>query len=105
MAKQYQNPLTKGLRGQVGKQLVFKQYGTKTVVSRYPDMSNRQLSALQKASNERFAAAVAYAQAINTDPVQKAAYGKKVKKGQTVFHFAIKEFLRQVSGESSASDL
>lgn len=98
MAKQ-QNPLTKGLRGQVGKQLVFKQYGTTTVVSRYPDMSAVQLSALQKASNHRFAAAVAYAQAINNDPVQKAVYAQKVKKGQTVYHFAIKEFLNQASGE------
>ncbi len=93
MAKQYQNPITRGLRGQIGRQLVFKQYGTKTVVSRFPDMSSVQQSALQKANNNRFAEAVAYAQGINNDPAKKAAYAQKVKKGQTVFHFAIKEFL------------
>ena len=36
------------LSGQLGKQLVFKQYGDKTVVSKYPDMSNRKFSPRQK---------------------------------------------------------
>ncbi len=40
MAQTNQHFLTHGLKGQIGKQLVFKQYGKKTVVSRYPDMSN-----------------------------------------------------------------
>jgi hypothetical protein len=97
MAQSHQNILTHGLRGQMGKQLVFKQYGKKTVVSRYPDMSNVTPSSLQKERRSRFKDAVAYAQGINNDPVLKAIYKKKVKKGQTVYHFAIKEYLQDVA--------
>ena len=40
--------LLKNLSGQLGKQVVFKQYGDKTVVSKYPDMSKRKFSPKQK---------------------------------------------------------
>ncbi|THU33417.1 hypothetical protein FAM09_25025 [Niastella caeni] len=36
------------LSGQLGKELVFKQYGDKTVVSKYPDMSNQKFNAKQR---------------------------------------------------------
>ena len=36
--------LLKKLSGQIAKQLVFKQYGDKTVVTKYPDMSKRKFS-------------------------------------------------------------
>jgi hypothetical protein len=36
------------LSGQLNKELVFKQYGDVTVVSKYPDMSKRVLSPKQK---------------------------------------------------------
>ena len=97
MAQSHQHILTHGLRGQIGKQLVFKQYGKKTVVSRYPDMSNITPSSLQKEKRSRFKEAVAYAQAINNDAVMKAVYAKKVKKGQTVYHYAIKEYFNSVA--------
>ena len=42
-----QNILLQKLSGHLGKQIVFKQYGDKTVVSKYPDMSKRKLSAKQ----------------------------------------------------------
>jgi hypothetical protein len=95
MARTNQNPLTKGLQGQIGKQLVFKKYGKKTVVTKYPDMSNVKPSSKQKKMRRSFQKAVAYAQAINNDPVKKAVYAKKVKKGQTVYHYAIKEYLKR----------
>jgi len=41
------------LSGQLNKELVFKQYGDKTVVSKYPDMSKRTLSSKQIQVNER----------------------------------------------------
>jgi hypothetical protein len=47
---------------------------------------------LQKEKRKTFAEAVAYARAINNDPVKKAVYKKKVKKGQRVFNYAVKEF-------------
>ena len=92
MASTNQNILAKGLKGQIGKQLVFKQYGEKTVVTRYPDMSKVVPSELQKKQRSGFAEAVTYAQSINNDPVLKAKYAKKVKKGKTVFQYAIQEF-------------
>lgn len=95
MARINQHSLLKGLKGQIGKQLVFKQYGKKTVVSRYPDMSKVVPSILQKEQRGDFAEAVAYAKTINNDPVLKAKYAKKVKKGKSVFQYAIQEYLKK----------
>lgn len=46
-----ENVLLKKLSGHLGKQIVFKQYGEKTVVSAYPNMSRRKLSVKQKEVN------------------------------------------------------
>lgn len=86
--------LASGLSGHIGKQLVFKRYAHKTVVTRYPDMSRVKPSAMQKEKRKVFAEAVAYAKAINNDPVRKAAYLAKVPKGKTVYQFALKEYLK-----------
>jgi hypothetical protein len=94
MARINQQSLLKGLKGQIGKQLVFKQYGKKTVVSRYPDMSKVVPSELQKEQRSCFAEAVAYAKTINNDPVMKAKYAKKLRKGKSVFQYAIQEYLK-----------
>ena len=47
-----ENLLLKKLSGHLGKQIVFKQYGDKTVVTKYPDMSRRKLSPKQLRINE-----------------------------------------------------
>jgi hypothetical protein len=88
------SPLTK-LKGQLGKQLVFKQYGDKTVVTQYPDMSRVKPSALQKAKRNIFKDAVAYAKNITHNPELKKKYLKKVRKGESVYHFALKEYLKK----------
>ena len=85
--------ILKGIQGQIGKKIVIKHYGKKVVVTRYPDMSNIKPSKLQKVNRSRFAEAVAYAQSINNDPVKKAAYSRKLKKGERVYQKALKEFL------------
>ena len=46
------NLLLRNLSGHLGKEIVFKQYGDKTVVSKYPDMSKRKLSPKQVQINE-----------------------------------------------------
>ena len=46
------NVIMKNLSGHLGKEIVFKQYGDKTVVSKYPDMSKRTLSAKQIQAQE-----------------------------------------------------
>jgi hypothetical protein len=48
-----ENFLLKKVSGHIGKQLVIKQYGDKTVLCKYPDMSNRKLSPKQLRINER----------------------------------------------------
>lgn len=95
MAQTKNNILLRQLRGQIGKQIVVKKYGTKTVVTAYPDMSHVKPSKLQTKKRSLFAEAVAYAQGILYDPVKKADYAKQLKKGQSVYHAAIKEFLRE----------
>ena len=42
-----------GVRGSIGKQLVFRERGGKTIVCAYPDMSRRKLSKAQKAQNNK----------------------------------------------------
>jgi hypothetical protein len=44
--------LLQDLSGKIGRELVIKQWGGKTIVTRYPDMSKRKLSKKQKAVNE-----------------------------------------------------
>ncbi len=94
MARSNNSLLLHNIRGQIGKQIVVKRYGKKTVITAYPDMSKVKPSKLQKLKRKTFADAVTYAQGINNNPVKKALYKKKVKKGQTVYHYAIKEYLK-----------
>ena len=96
MARSESNVLLHQVSGQIGKQIVVKRYGKKTVISAYPDMSRVKPSKLQKVKRKSFADAVAYAKAINNDPVKKALYKKKAKKGQRVFNYAIKEYLKSM---------
>lgn len=52
MATSENNLLLKNLSGHIGKQIVIRQYGDKTVMSKYPDMSKRKLSVKQKRVNK-----------------------------------------------------
>ncbi|HVW98907.1 MAG TPA: hypothetical protein VHA52_00470 [Candidatus Babeliaceae bacterium] len=62
------------LSGRLGEQLVFKNYGDKVVVTRYPDMSHVKTSLLQKHYRERFKDAVKYAKKIARTPALKQGY-------------------------------
>lgn len=87
------NIILKGVSGAVGKQMVVKQYAYGTVVTRYPDMSRVKPSRQQKQARSVFRDAVAYAQEILRSPAKMAGYKKGLKKGETVYHKAIKEYL------------
>ena len=87
--------LLKHLRGHVGKQLVFKQYGDKTVVTRYPNMKRVKRSPLQKAGTRKFADAVAYAQSILRNPKKRKAFARKRRNGKSVYHAAISEYMKK----------
>ena len=90
------NPLwtaAKGLRGTVLKQLVFKQYKDRTIVTKYPDMSTVIPTELQLKEKITFADAVKFAKDIINDPIKKAAY--KADEGLSVYHTAIKNYMKQ----------
>lgn len=95
MARAPKKSVLKGLKGKIGKEVVIKQYSYGTVVTAYPDMSRVKPSKLQKHYKKTFAEAVKYAQSILRDPVKKAAFEKKLKKGERVYNAAIKEFYRK----------
>jgi hypothetical protein len=93
MARAGNKSLLKDVRGTIGKEIVVKQYEYGIVISKHPDMSRVKRSQLQKKYQKDFKGAVAYAQSIIRDPVKKAAYQKKLRKGQRVYNAAIKEYL------------
>jgi len=93
MAQSTSSVILHTMRGAVGKQMVVKQYGNKTVITAYPDMSNVKPSKLQKLKRKKFAAAIAYACTIVNDPVKKKTYAKKLQRGARVYNAAIKEYL------------
>jgi hypothetical protein len=94
MARAGKKSLLKDVRGAIGQEIVVKQYDYGIVITRYPDMSKVKRSQLQKKYQKDFKGAVAYAQSIIRDPVKKAAYQKKLRKGQRVYNAAIKEYLK-----------
>lgn len=60
--------------GHVGRQFVFRQYRGKTLIAKYPDMSNRVLSEKQVKNNERMIEANIAAREIMADEdLRKAA--------------------------------
>jgi len=68
-----ENLIFKNVSGHIGKQIVFKQYGGKTVVSKYPDMSKRKLSVKQLRINEMMQEAHYEAKSILADEELRTA--------------------------------
>jgi hemoglobin-like flavoprotein len=75
--------------------IVIKQYGDRTVVSKYPDMSNIIPSDSQKQKRSRFAEAVAYAKTINNSAILRNDLIKRVGGVKSVYQCALKEFLHR----------
>ena len=84
------------ISGAVGKQIVFKQYKNRQVVTKFPDMSGIIPSAGQRKCRNLFKEAVAYARGINNDPEKKKAYLEKTPKNQSVFNAAISEYMKRM---------
>lgn len=93
MARVKNNIIMQGISGQIGKQIVHKKYGDKTVVTQYPDMSKVKFTDRQKAEQSLFKSAVAYARSINNDPEKKAALQATLAPGRTVFNAAISAYI------------
>lgn len=97
MAVVKRNQVTKGLSGKFH-EFIFKNYSYGTVVSKVPDRSKVKLSKKQKAANTIFKAAVAYAKEVIRDPKKRKPYEVKLKRGKTVYHTALADYLKKHKG-------
>ena len=89
--------LLKDLSGQIGKELVFKQYGGKTVVSKYPNMGRRVLSSAQLRVNETMEEANYEARRIMADEtLRNAAQVRLNVKRNKLYTTLIKEYFKKV---------
>ena len=100
MAKLSKGSFMEHVSGQLVKQLVFKRYKDKTVVTKMPDMSRVTPSPLQLLYKKEFQAAVAYARAINRDPEKKGAYAQTLQPGKSVYYACIREYMMKCREKS-----
>jgi hypothetical protein len=87
------NFLLQGISGNLGKEIVIKQYGAYTVIGRFPRMPKKKATPLRDLYEDRFKEAVKYAQAILANRELKQQYALKVKPGQRIYNYAIKEYM------------
>ena len=89
------NPFVQNASGSIGKEIIFKRYYDKTVISKMPDMSGRILSVKQIESNERLRMANLYAKFIYKTEEGKlqARIRLKLPAHKSLFHALVKEYL------------
>ena len=95
MGKSKSNYAITGLSGKVGKVFVFRQRGGETIVAT-PPSHTKAPSASQKAQQERFIRASAYAKNALQDPSLKEDYTAEAKKRRNVsaYNMAMTDYLR-----------
>ncbi len=89
-----ERPVQKYSRAKPG-DIIIKQYAGKTVVSKYPDMTNIIPSEPQLQKRSRFAEAVAYAKSINNSEILRSDFVKRNGEVRSVYQAALKEFLNR----------
>ena len=99
------NLLLKHLSGHLGKEIVFKQYGDKTVVSKYPNMSKRKLSPKQLKVNETMENANDEAKSIIADPTLRDAAQVRLNVTRNKLYTAlIREYFKNVRAATGTTD-
>jgi hypothetical protein len=93
MARIIGYPLHFTLNDTTGNAYIIRVRNGKAFLVKKPDMSNVQRTKKQLEQQSKFAKAVKYAQEIIRDPRKKAAY--KVKKGESVYNKAVKEYMKR----------
>ena len=85
----------KGFSGSVNRQLLFRQSGGQTIVSKFPDRSRVTYSERQKREQRRFADAVSFARVVIADKGLKQVYSVKaaVLGFRSAWNVAIAEFM------------
>lgn len=96
MAKVILDAPFRRIKGKIGKLSYRWMYGQQTVM-KTPDMSKVKWSAAQKASRQRFKAAIAYAKAAMADPHARAVYEKRAaEENRRPFQTAVSDYLKGV---------
>lgn len=97
MAQSKNNVVTHGMSGMLGKQLVFRQRGGKTIVAT-PPQTTKKATEQQLQQRKRFQRAVLYGQSALADPETKVLYDSV--KGKVAFNVAVADFLHAPDIES-----
>jgi len=95
MAKIEGNLFLLGVRGTVGKQMVFRVWNGKTIFSKYPRRP-KSLSDAQKEQINRFREATFYAKSVLSDEDLRRGYAEKAQNsggGLTAYNVAIADYL------------
>jgi hypothetical protein len=92
MAISFNNLITKYFSGRVG-DIVLRNYGGKSVMSKRPDCSKVIRSERQSANNDRFKKAVKYGQYAIRTPELLKHYTKIKKSNQSAYNAAVSDFL------------
>ncbi|MGZ3846101.1 MAG: hypothetical protein ACXVBH_08590 [Flavisolibacter sp.] len=95
MARLRSNSVFSGIQGRIGKEIVFKQYVDKVVISIYPRVPKRKPTERQMIYRERLKEANVYARSIKRDWELRKQYEKDLKPGESVFHKAKKEYFER----------
>lgn len=99
------NVIMVGARGMIGKQIVVKKYGDKTVLAAPPDFSKRKLSPKQERNTEFMARANEYAQGlINNEELRNAAQLRLNVQRNKLYTALIKEYYRNHYADASWND-
>jgi hypothetical protein len=94
------NPIMQGVRGTIGKQVVFRIVGGRQIVGAYPDMSKVKRSAKQKKQNKLMTRVNKIVAEIKADPDQrKEALLRLDVPSNKLHHALIKEQLLILSKE------
>jgi hypothetical protein len=100
-----ENLIMQKMSGHLGKLLVFKQYGNKTVVTKYPNMSNRKLSMKQLRINEIMAEANYNAKAVlKNEALRDAAQVRLNTTRKRLYTALVKEYFAKAMAEIKAAD-
>ena len=95
------NPIMQGVRGAIGKQLVFRNVNGKQIISSYPDMSDVKRSRKQKKQNSRMKEANVIVKAIKSNPeLRNAAILRLDVPSNKLHHALLKEQMLILSKES-----
>jgi hypothetical protein len=104
MAIATDNILVRNIYGGVGKQVVFRQRGDKTIMAKWPSVDkNRKPTPGQSAARSAFQEAVYFAQHARKDEKLITLYKKLARKDQSVYHAAISD--AKIAPELSHPDL